>query len=103
MIKVKNPKSNFILYFLGAKNVRARVISEEFNIRESNYKKALERDEELHYLKKKKEEWLMKAAEEEYKKKVVERRSAEEILLCNIAKREAAELELAQLKNKNNQ
>ncbi|RVE47318.1 hypothetical protein evm_008055 [Chilo suppressalis] len=74
-----------------ARNVRSRVITDEFALREANYKRAQEREEEVHRLKIAEREFLVKAAEENYRKAVVERQNAEEVLRYNKALREAAE------------
>ncbi|XP_048481145.1 myb/SANT-like DNA-binding domain-containing protein 3 [Plutella xylostella] len=82
------------------RNVRARVITEEFGLRRENYQRAQEREEELHRLKMEEREWLAKTAQELYKKAVLERENAEEVLRCSRAKREEAEIMLGIRKNK---
>ncbi|RVE48488.1 hypothetical protein evm_006799 [Chilo suppressalis] len=53
-------------------------LKQQFALREANYKRAQEREEEVHRLKIAKKEFLVKAAEENSKKAVVERQNAEE-------------------------
>ncbi|XP_050664119.1 uncharacterized protein LOC126964843 isoform X2 [Leptidea sinapis] len=85
----------------GSRNIRTRVIQEEFHIRQQTYEKSQKREEELHKLRIAEKEWMVKAAEEIFLKAKTEREAAEELLHCNRAKREEAELSLRIFKNKN--
>lgn len=89
-----------IVYLLisGATNTRARVITEEFNLRKAQYDQNQRMDEELHKLKVAEQEWLVKAAQEKYNKARLERECAEELLRLNQVQREEAELTLQKLK-----
>ncbi|CAH0716161.1 unnamed protein product, partial [Brenthis ino] len=84
-----------------SRNIRTKVIEEEFSIRRENYKIKQKRDEELHKLKMAEYTLLVKAAEEKYLKTKIEREAAEELLLCNKMKKEEAELKLLELKKLN--
>ncbi|CAH0719089.1 unnamed protein product, partial [Brenthis ino] len=84
-----------------SRNIRTKVIEEEFSIRRENYKIKQKRDEELHKLKMGEYTLLVKAAEEKYLKTKIEREAAEELLLCNKMKKEEAELKLLELKKLN--
>lgn len=92
---------DFICYITGSRNIRTRVIQEEFSIRQKSYDRSQKREEELHKLKIAEKEWMVKAAEESFFKAKAEREAMEELRQCNRAKREEAELHLAIFRNKN--
>nr|XP_034830813.1 myb/SANT-like DNA-binding domain-containing protein 3 [Maniola hyperantus] len=85
----------------GSRNIRTKAIEEEFNIRQKNYERSQKREEELHKFRIAEKEWMVKAAEENFFRSKAEREAAEELLHCNRARREEAELALLLFKNKN--
>ncbi|VVC98020.1 unnamed protein product [Leptidea sinapis] len=75
-----------------SRNIRTRVIQEEFHIRQQTYEKSQKKEEELHKLRIAVKDWMVKAAKKIILKAKTEREAAEELLHCNRAKREEAEL-----------